>query len=90
MAEHHGATTIKQWMEDLVDVVKSGQEFETSAGAEPGRCYSYLEYHLSHEEHSILLFRVEEGGDGPCVRAYRFDGNAAEVSGKVNALVHAA
>ena len=90
MAEHHGATTIKQWMEDLVNVVKSGQEFETSAGAEPGRCYSYLEYHLSHEQHSILLFRVEEDGNGPCVRAYRFDGSAAEVSGKVNALVHAA
>ena len=90
MAEHHGATTIKQWMEDLVNVVKSGQEFETSAGAEPGRCYSYLEYHLSHEQHSILLFRVEEDDDGPCVRAYRFDGSAEEVSGKVNALVHAA
>jgi hypothetical protein len=90
MADHHGATTIKQWMEDLVNVVKSGQEFETSAGAEPGRCYSYLEYHLSHEQHSILLFKVEEDEDGPCVRAYRFDGNAAEVSGKVNALVHAA
>ena len=65
-------------------------EFETSAGAEPGRCYSYLEYHLSHEQHSILLFKVEENEDGPCVRAYRFDGSAAEVSGKVNALVHAA
>ena len=90
MADHHGATTIKQWMEDLVNVVKSGQKFETSAGAEPGRCYSYLEYHLSHEQHSILLFKVEENDDGPCVRAYRFDGNAAEVSGKVNALVHAA
>ncbi len=47
MADHHGATTIKQWMEDLVGVVRSGQEFETSAGAEPGRSYSYLEYHLS-------------------------------------------
>jgi hypothetical protein len=90
MADHHGATTIKQWMEDLVGVVRSGQEFETSAGAEPGRCYSYLEYHLSHEQHSILLFKVEEDDDGPCVRAYRFDGSAAEVSGKVNALVHAA
>ena len=90
MADHHGATTIKQWMEDLVGVVRSGQKFETSAGAEPGRCYSYLEYHLSHEQHSILLFKVEEDGAGPCVRAYRFDGNAAEVSGKVNALVHAA
>ncbi len=90
MADHHGATTIKQWMEDLVGVVRSGQKFETSAGAEPGRCYSYLEYHLSHEQHSILLFKVEEDDDGPCVRAYRFDGSAAEVSGKVNALVHAA
>jgi hypothetical protein len=90
MAEHHGATTIKQWMEDLVGVVRSGQEFETSAGAEPGRCYSYLEYHSSDGQHSLLLFRVEQSEDGPCVRAYRVDGSAEEVSGKVNALVHAA
>jgi hypothetical protein len=90
MGEHHGATTIKQWMEDLVSVVRSGQEFDIRAGAEPGRCYSYLEYHLSEEQHSILLFRVEEGDDGPCMRAYRIDGSAEELSGKVNALVHAA
>ena len=89
MAEHHGATTIKQWMEDFVGVVRSGQEFEIRGGAEPGRCYSYLEYHLSEENHSILLFRVEEGKDGPCVRAYRIDGSAGELSRKVDALVHA-
>ena len=89
MAEHHGATTIKQWMEDFVGVVRSGQEFEIRGGAEPGRCYSYLEYHLSEENHSILLFRVEEGKYGPCVRAYRIDGSAGELSRKVDALVHA-
>ncbi len=89
MAEHHGATTIKAWLEDLVGVVRSGQEFQISAGAEPGRCYSYLEYHLSAEHHSILLFRVEEDKDGPCVRAYRIDGSAEELSHKVDELVHA-
>ena len=88
MSEHHGATTIKQWLEDLVTVARSGQEFETSAGAEPGRAYSYLEYHLSEEQHSMLLFRVEDGEDGPGVRAYRIDGSAGELSGKVDALVH--
>ncbi len=88
MAEPHGATTIKQWLEDLVGVVKSGHEFEISAGAEPGRAYSYLEYHLSEEHHSILLFKVEQGEDGPAVRAYRIDGSAEELSHKVDALVH--
>ena len=51
--------------------------------------YSYLEYHLSEEHHSILLFRVEESKDGSCVRAYRIDGSAEELSHKVDALVHA-
>lgn len=88
MSGHHGATTIKHWLEDLVGVVKSGQEFEISGGAEPGRAYSYLEYHLSEEHHSILLFKVEEGEDGPTVRAYRIDGSAEELSHKVDALVH--
>ena len=88
MSEHHGATTIKKWLEDLVGVVRSGQEFDISAGAEPGRAYSYLEYHLSEEQHSILLFRVEDGEDGPGVRAYRIDGSGKELSGKVDALVH--
>ncbi len=88
MSEHYGATTIKEWLADLVSVVRSGQEFEISAGAEPGRAYSYLEYHLSEEQHSILLFRVEHGEDGPTVRAYRIDGSGEELSGKVDALVH--
>ena len=88
MSEHHGATTIKEWLGDLVSLVRSGQEFDISAGAEPGRSYSYLEYHLSEEQHSILLFCVEDSEDGPAVRAYRIDGSAEELSGKVNALVH--
>ena len=88
MPEQHGATTIKKWLEDLVTVAKSGQGFETSAGAEPGRAYSYLEYHLPDGQHSILLFRVEDGEDGPLVRAYRIDGSSEELSSKVDALVH--
>lgn len=88
MPEHHGAVTIKEWLEDLVEVARSDREFQTSAGAEPGRSYAYLEYHLSDDEHSILLFTVEEGAEGPEVQAYRFDGDADEVREKVNALTH--
>ena len=65
MSEHHGALTIKEWIEDLVSIARSGREFKTSAGAEPGRTYAYLEYHSSEEEHSILLFRVEADGGKP-------------------------
>lgn len=84
----HGAPTIKKWMEDLVGLARSGGDFETSAGAEPGRQYAYLEFHRPTGEHSILLFRVEEDGGGPEVRAYRFDGPAEEIREKVDALTH--
>lgn len=84
----HGAPTIKAWMEDLVDLARTEQPFETSAGAEPGRQYAYLEYHTSDDEHSILLFRVEAVDGQPQVRAYRVDGSAREVREKVDALTH--
>ena len=88
MSEHYGALTIKEWIEDLVSIARSGREFKTSAGAEPRRSYAYLEYHLSEEEHSILLFRVEAEGGKPEVRAYRFEGTAEEIRDKVDALTH--
>lgn len=87
MAEH-GASTIKRWMEDLVTLARTDRSFETSAGAEPGRKYAYLEYHASEDEHSILLFRVEQVDGEPEVRAYRVDGSAEEVREKVDALTH--
>ena len=84
----HGSATIKEWMRDLVELARSGRDFETSAGAEPGRAYAYLEYHLSDDEHSILLFRVEEEGGLPTVRAYQFRGNAEDVRNRVDELTH--
>jgi hypothetical protein len=84
----HGAATIKEWMQDLVEVARSGKPFETSAGAEPGRAYAYLEYHVSDEEHSILVFSVEEVDGQPRVRAHRFDGTAEEVREGVDAVTH--
>lgn len=90
MAERHGATTIKEWLDDFVGQVKSGPEFRTSAGAEPGRKYAYLEWHdEDRSHHSILLFRVEEDADGDVgIHAYRFDGDAEEVRERVDTLVH--
>lgn len=88
MSEQHGAATIKEWMQDLVELARSGRTFTTSAGAEPDRSYAYLEYHLSDEEHSILLFKVEPGAEGPEVRAHRFDGNAKDVREQVDGLTH--
>ena len=84
----HGASTIKEWMKDLVELARSGRDFTTSAGAEPNRSYAYLEYHLSDEEHSILLFRVEDTPDGAEVRAHRVHGTAEEVRTKVDELTH--
>lgn len=84
----HAAPTIKRWMEDLVELARRERSIETSAGAEPGRKYAYLEYHTSAAEHSILLFRVEDVGGEPEVRAYRVDGSAEEVREKVDALTH--
>ena len=88
MPEPHGASTIKEWIEDLVDLARSGGEFVTSAGANPGRDYAYLEYHMPDGEHSILLFNVEDVEGQPRVRAYRFDGQAEEIREYVNHLTH--
>jgi len=88
MSEHHGASTIKSWMEDLVTLARDGSEFQTSAGADPGRDYAYLEFHKPDGEHSVLLFRVEPSEGERRVRAYRFDGGHAEIRDRVHALVH--
>jgi hypothetical protein len=84
----HGAGTIKDWMNDLVALARSGKPFETSAGAEPHRAYAYLEYRVSDDEHSILLFGLEHEDGSPTVRAYRFDGSAVEVRERVDAVTH--
>lgn len=89
MSEHHGAVTAKEWMDDLIELVRAGKNVETRAGAEPGRKYAYLEWHDDDQDlHSILVFQVEvfEGDLG--VRTYRFDGSAQEVRERVDALVH--
>lgn len=88
MAERHGAETIKGWIQDLVERARSGREVRTSGGAEPDRDYAYLEYHLSGDEHSILLFTLDEEGERPKVRAIRIDGTAVEVREKVDDLTH--
>ena len=85
----HGAATIKDWLRDLLETSKSGTQFETSAGAEPGRSYAYLEYHGADGNHSVLLFRVEHDGDRPLVHAYRFDGDADQVRERINELIPA-
>lgn len=87
MAEH-AASRIKDWMQDLMDLARSGRPLETSAGAEPGRNYAYLEFHTSDEEHSILLFALGEEEGSPCVHAHRFDGTADEVQRRVNEVTH--
>ena len=85
----HGSATIKEWMNELVELARSGKPFETSAGAEPHRAYAYLEYRLESEKHhSILLFGVEQQDGRPSVRAYRFEGSADSVREQVDAVTH--
>ena len=85
----HGAATIKDWLRDLIDTAKSGTSFETSAGAEQGRSYAYLEFHRPDGSHSALVFRVDHEGDRPIVRAHRVDGDADQVRDGINDLVTA-
>lgn len=86
----HGAGTIKEWMNDLVELARSGKKFETSAGAEPHRAYAYLEYRVADDQHhSILLFGLDEEDGRSIVRAYRFDGSPVEVRERVDAVTHA-
>ena len=84
----HGAATIKSWMNDLVELARSGQSFETSAGAEPNRAYAYLEFRVSDNQHSILLFSVGDEGGKPAVHAHRFVGSADEVRRQVDDVTH--
>lgn len=83
MSEEYGATTIKAWLDDLVERIQMGRELATSAGANPDRSYAYLEFH-EDDRHSILVFRVEQGDHGAEVRAHRFSGGADEVRGEVD------
>ena len=85
----HGAATIKSWIQDLVEVARSGKPFETSAGAEPHRAYAYLEYRVSDDQHSILLFSVADEGGRPAVHAHRFEGSAEQVRRQVDEVTHA-
>jgi hypothetical protein len=85
----HGAATIQHWLRELIENARSGRTFETSAGADPGRSYAYLEFHGPDGMHSVLLFRVDHEGDRPLVRAHRFEGSADEVRERMYELVPA-
>jgi hypothetical protein len=85
----HGAATIKDWLKDLLETAKSGRQLQTSAGADQGRSYAYLEYHLDDGSHSALLFRLDHEGNRPLVRAHRIDGDADTVRERINELVPA-
>jgi hypothetical protein len=66
----HGAATIKDWMRELIATARAGRDFETSAGADPGRSYAYLEFHRQDGTHSMLVFSVDhdERSDPWCAR----------------------
>ena len=86
MTDEYGATTIKAWLDELVEKIRMGRELTTRAGANPDRSYAYLEFH-DDDRHSILVFRVEGGGDGAQVRAHRFSGGPDEVRRDVSGLL---
>jgi len=88
MAQQHGATTIKEWLHELVELAREDRDFEISAGAEPGRSYAYLEYHIPEGTHSVLLFSVDEEGEAPRVTAHRIEGDRHEVRSRVDELTH--
>jgi hypothetical protein len=85
----HGSATIKDWMRELIETARTGRDFETSAGADPGRSYAYLEFHRPDGKHSMLVFSVDHDGDRRLVRAHRFEGDGDEVRDKMYALVPA-
>jgi hypothetical protein len=84
----HGAARIQAWLDDLVALARSGEDFTTSAGAEPDRDYAYLEFHDGDGRHSILVFSLRHSPDGVLIRSDRFDGDAVSVRRQVDALVH--
>jgi len=89
MSEPHGATMAKEWLDEMIEAARSDRALKTSAGAEPGRRYAYVEWHDDEaDHHSMLLFHVEVFQGELGVRTYRFDGSAEEVRERVDALVH--
>lgn len=91
MSEEHGSSTITAWLQDLVRLARSDDRFDVSAGAEPDRQYAYLEYHGPDNQHSILVFRIEQtDAAGPEMKTYRFDGESEGIRDKVHALTHTA
>jgi len=87
MHREHGASTIRQFMEDLMELARSGEQLETSAGAEPHRSYAYLEFHRGKDEHSLLLLRTVVRDGKPEVEAHRLDGDGEQVKQHMDELV---
>ena len=85
----HGAAIIKDWMRELIETARAGRDFETSAGADPGRSYAYLEFHRADGTHSMLVFSMDHDADRPLVRAHRFEGTADDVRERMYELVPA-
>lgn len=76
----HGAHTIQAWLDDLAQVIRSGEDYQTSAGAEPDRSYAYLEFHSRDgERHALLLFTVQGNVGAPLIVVRRFDGSGPSV-----------
>lgn len=84
----HGAERIQEWLDGLVERVRSGRAFSTSAGAEPDRDYAYLEVHDDTGHHSILLFSLSRDDEGVRIRSHHFVGAADEVRARVDEVVH--
>jgi hypothetical protein len=80
------ATSLNDWMEELVVLAAKGKIVSTSAGAGPGRDYAYLHYRTDDGTHSVLVFRVTHGK--PEVLAFRREAPEEDAARVVDSLTH--
>lgn len=80
------ATSLNEWMEELVALACKGKIVSTSAGAGPGRDYAYLHYRTDEGMHSVLVFRVTDGK--PEMLAFHREAPEEDAARVVDALTH--
>jgi hypothetical protein len=80
------ATSLNDWMGELVALAGKGKIVSTSAGAGPGRDYAYLHYRTDDGTHSVLVFRVSDGK--PEVLAFHREAPEEDAARVVDSLTH--
>ncbi len=85
--EKRVSSTLRDWLEALVEQARRGEVASVSAGGGEGRDYSYLHYRTGDGQHSVLVFRSVPGSC-PEVHTFRVDADQEDVAALVDRATH--